>query len=159
MLIHAFISSKLDYCNVLLSGLQQSQINRLQHVQNSAARLLTATSRYEHVTPVLRSLHWLSVSARIDFKILLLVFKVLNGLGPLYLSELLRPHIPTRNLRSYKKKLLIVPKCNLKTYGCRAFSHRAPTLWNALPDDIRQVELLETFKSKLKTHLFRRFFH
>ena len=110
ILIHAFISSKLDYCNVLLSGLRQSQINRLQHVQNSAARLLTATSRYEHVTPVLRSLHWLPVSVRIDFKILL-VFKVLNGLGPLYLSELLRPHIPNRNLRSSKKKLLIVPKC------------------------------------------------
>ena len=159
ILIHAFISSKLDYCNVLLTGLQQSQINRLQHVQNAAARLLTATSRCEHVTPVLRSLHWLPVSARIDFKILLLVFKVLNGLGPLYLSELLRPYIPTRNLRSSKKKLLIVPKCNLKRYGCRAFSHRAPTLWNALPDDIRQVELLETFKSKLKTHLFRQFFH
>ena len=48
---------------------------------------------------------------------------------------------------------------DLKTYGCRAFSHRAPTLWNALPDDIRQVELLETFKSKLKTHLFRQFFN
>ena len=84
------------------------------------------------------------MSARIDFKILLLVFKVLNGLGPLYLSALLRPYIPNRNLRSYsKKKPLIVPKCNLKTYGYREFSHRAPTLWNALPDDIRQVELLE----------------
>ena len=127
-------------------------------IGNSAARLLTATSRYEHVTPVLRRLHWLPVSTRIDFKILL-VFKVLNGLGPLYLSELLRPHIPNRNLRSSKKKLLIVPKCNLKTYGCTAFSHRAPTLWNALPDDIRQVELLEIFKSKLKTHFFRQFFH
>ena len=105
ILIHAFISSKLDYCNVLLSGLQQSRIDRLQHVQNSAACLLTATSRYDHVTPVLRSLHWLPVSARIDFKILL-VFKVLNGLGPLYLSELLEPYIPNRNLRSAKKKAL-----------------------------------------------------
>ena len=65
VLIHAFISSKLDHFNVLLSGLQQSQIKRLQHVQNSATRLLTATSRYEHVTPVLKSLHWLPVSARI----------------------------------------------------------------------------------------------
>ena len=159
ILIQALISSKLDYCNVLLSGLQQSRIDRLQHVQNSAARLLTATSRYDHVTPVLRSLHWLPVSARIDFKILLLVFKVLNGLGPLYLSELLEPYIPNRNLRSAKKKLLVVPKYNLRTYGYRAFSHRAPTLWNALPDDIRQVDLLETFNSKLKTHLFRQFFY
>ena len=99
------------------------------------------------------------MSARIDFKILLLVFKVLNGLGPLYLSELLEPYIPDRNLRSGKKKLLVVPKYNLRTYGYRAFSHRAPTLWNALPDDIRQVDLLETFKSKLKTHLFRQFFY
>lgn len=117
--------------------------------------MLTSTSRYDHVTPVLRSLHWLPVSARIDFKILLLVFKVLNGLGPLYLCELLEPYIPNRNLRSSRKKLLMVPKCNLKTYGYRAFSHRAPTLWNALPDDIRQVDHIQTFKSKLKTHLFR----
>ena len=75
------------------------------------------------------------------------------------LSELLEPYIPNRNLRSAKKKLLVVPKYNLKTYGYRAFSHRAPTLWNALPDDIRQVDLLETFKSKLKIHLFRQFFY
>ena len=99
------------------------------------------------------------MSARIDFKILLLVSKVLNGLGPLYLSELLEPYIPNRKLRSAKKKLLVVPKYNLKTYGYRAFSHRAPTLWNALTDDIRQVDLLETFKSKLKTHLFRQLFY
>jgi len=100
ILIHAFNfnSSKLDYCNVFLSGLQQSQ--------NSAARLLKATSRYEHVTPVRRSLHWLPVSAGIDYKILLFVFKVLNGLGPLYLSELLEPYIPNRKLRSSKKKTL-----------------------------------------------------
>ena len=105
VLIHAWImlgfmlGFKLDYCNALLSGLQKSQVKRLQYVQNSAARLLTSTGRYEHVTPVLRSLHWLPVSARIDFKILLLVFKVLNGLGPLYLCELLEPYIPNRNLR------------------------------------------------------------
>ena len=81
------------------------------------------------------------MSARVDFK-LPLVFKVVNDVDPLNLSELLKPYIPDRNLRSSKKKFLIVLKCNLKTYGCRVFSHRAPTLWNALPDDIRQVEQL-----------------
>ena len=82
------------------------------------------------------------LSASIDFKILLLVVKVLNGRGPLYLSELLKPYIPSRTLRSSKKKLLIAPKCNLKTCG-----RRTPTLWDVLPDDIRQVEHLQTFKS------------
>ena len=81
------------------------------------------------------------MSGSIDFKILLLVCNMINGLGPLYLSELLRPYIPNRNLMSSKKELLIVPQCDLKTYGYRAFSHRALTLWIALLDDIRQVEL------------------
>ena len=84
----------LLYYFTRLSGLQQSQINKLQHVQNSAALLLTATSKYERVTPVLRSLHWLPVSSRVDLKIPLLVFKALNDMGPLYLSELLRPYMP-----------------------------------------------------------------
>ena len=81
ILIHAFIAWQLDCCKVPLSALQQSQINRLQHVQNSAARLLTATSKYEHVTPVLRNLHmhWLPVSDLIDFKILLPVFLGIEG--------------------------------------------------------------------------------
>ena len=135
--------------------LRKLQIKKLQFVQNSASRLLTATSRYELITPILRSLHWLPVSAHIDFKILLLVFKVLNGLGPLYLSEILKPYILKKKLKIFKKKPLIAPKCNLKTYGHRAFSYRAPTLWNALPDYIRQTDCLETFKAKLKTHLFR----
>ena len=70
-------------------------------------------------------------------------------------------HLVNRRMmaKTAKKKLLVVPQYNLKTYGYRAFSHRAPTLWNALPDDIRQVDHLETFKSKLKTHLFRQFFY
>ena len=60
-------------------------------------------------------------------------------------------------IAKHLKKLLIVPKCNLKTYGHRAFSYRAPTLWKALSDYIRQTDCLETFKAKLKTHLFRQF--
>ena len=76
--IHTCISLKLDHCKVFLSDLKKSQIKRLKHAQNSAAHLLTATSRYEQVTPVLRCLHWLPLSSYIDFNILLLVFKVLK---------------------------------------------------------------------------------
>ena len=80
ILIHTFIASKLDYCNSLLSGLRQGHINQLWIVQNSAARLLTGTRKHEHISPILRSLHWLPSSERIDFKLLLLTFKSLNEL-------------------------------------------------------------------------------
>ena len=73
--IHAFISSWLDYCNILYSGLSKKAISRLQLVQNAAAWLLTNTRRQENVSPVLTSLQWLPVSFRIDFKILLITFK------------------------------------------------------------------------------------
>ena len=88
-LIHAFVTSKIDHYNILLSGLKQDQVRKLQYVQNSAARLLTGTRRHEHVTPVLRDLLWLPVHERIRFKILLMTFKCLNQLAPSYLSDLL----------------------------------------------------------------------
>ena len=76
---HAFISTRLDYCNTLYSGISRRNIQRLQLIQNAAARFLTCTKRCDHITPILAALHWLPVSFRIDFKILLLVFKALNG--------------------------------------------------------------------------------
>ncbi|KAL0163779.1 hypothetical protein M9458_039532, partial [Cirrhinus mrigala] len=86
--VHAFISSRLDYCNALYTGLNQSLLNRLQLVRNAAARLLSNTSKRSHISPVLRSLHWLPVRFRVEFKILMFVFKAINGLAPVYLAEL-----------------------------------------------------------------------
>ena len=79
--IHAFLSSRLDYCNTLYSGISRRNIQRLQLIQNAAARFLTCTKRHDHITPILAALHWSPVSFRIDFKILLLVFKALNAHG------------------------------------------------------------------------------
>ena len=152
--IHAFINSRLDYCNSLYVGLDQSLLHRLQLVQNAAARLLTGKRKKNHISPVLASLHWLPVSFRIDFKILLFVFKALNGLAPQYLSELLHCHAPTRALRSANQLLLVVPKTRLKTKGDRAFGVAAPRLWNSLPWHIHSAESIEVFKSYLKTHFF-----
>ncbi len=88
MLIHGFMTSRLDYCNVLLGGCSARLINKLQMVQNAAARVLTRTRKYDHISPVLSTLHWLPTKQYIDFKILLITYKALNGLAPQYLSEL-----------------------------------------------------------------------
>ena len=82
ILVHAFISSKLDYCNSLLYGVPKFQLQKLQHVQNAAARLITQSCKYDHITPVLINLHWLPVEYRVKFKLLLLTFKALNELAP-----------------------------------------------------------------------------
>ena len=152
--IHAFISSRLDYCNSVYSGMSKKNISRLQMVQNSAARLLTNTRKREHITPILATLHWLPVSFRIDFKILLITFKALHGLAPIYITEMLVPYRPVRSLRSADRALLVPPSTHRVTRGDRAFVARAPLLWNALPLALRQAESVDSFKKLLKTHLY-----
>ena len=130
-------------------------INKLQTIQNAAARIVTFTRKTEHITPVLRKLHWLPVQYRINFKVLLLVYKGLNGLAPAYISELLQHCTSSRSLRSSSQRLLSIPRTSLKTYGDRAFSAAGPRLWNGLPLSLRSSNTLTVFKKDLKTYLFK----
>ena len=124
-----------------------------------AARLLMHVKKHEHITPTLVDLHWLPVSHRITFKLLLLTFKALNNMAPSYICDLLVKYKPSRTLRSSDASLLVVPQSQLATYGDRAFSIAAPRLWNNLPLCLRNCSSLAVFKSELKTYLFEDAYH
>lgn len=165
-LVHAFVSSHLDYCNCLLAGLPKSHIAPLQRIQNIAARLVTCTKRSEHITPALHSLHWLPIYQRICFKVLLLVYKIYHKTAPAYLQDLVSfrsasSTSSTRQLRSAANAhLQLCPGPRTMTrYGDRAFSSVAPKLWNNLPVDIRSAPNLDLFKNMLKTHLFNQSYY
>ena len=145
-LIQAFVISKLDCGNALLSGVSTNLLRKLQRVQNMAARVITFTPRREHISPVLRSLHWLPIHRRIEFKILLLVYICL---------QMLTTHAVTRSLRSTDKQLLVVPRSKLKRHGDRSFNVVAPVLWNSLPECMKSSSSVPSFKRTLKTFLFR----
>ena len=120
--------SKLDNCNSLLAELPQYLLDKVQRVQNAAARLVSCTRKYDRITPVRKELHWLPVKQPMIFKILLFTYKALNALAPQFISDLLVQYKPPRALRSSDRKLLQVPHFKLKTYGGRSFSYIAPYL-------------------------------
>ena len=144
ILVHAFITSRFDYCNGLSFGLRKAHIAKLQRVQNAAARLILGIGKFSHITSALYELHWLPVSLRIDYKILLLTFKCIHGLAPTDLRDLISIKSSSLyNLRSTGKLLLDHPKGKmLTTLGARSFSAAAPILWNGLPVELRQATSL-----------------
>ena len=153
-LVQALVISRLDYCNSLLMGLPDSLIHLLDMVQHRAARL-HRDSGDQSVTGLMKDLHWLPVESRIEFKVLVLVYKYQNGLGPGYLTDMVTTYTPVRSLRSSTQRMLVVPRTRLKTVSDRAFSVAGPSVWNCLLSDIKDSGSLYLFKIKLKTHLFR----
>ena len=133
---------------------------KLQVVQNSAVRAIYGVSKSDHITELRKELHWLPVDQRIIYKVLLLTFKAIHGLAPVYIRELIQVYTPVRPLRStVDTTLLVRKKFRLKTYGFRAFSVQAPLHWNKLPRNVRETEDIRDFKVKLKTHLFKKSYY
>ena len=159
-LVHTLISRRVDYCNSIFYGATNTVLQRLQSVLNAAARLITNTRKFDHITPVLRDqLHWFPIRQRINFKTATFIRNSLHGRGPSYLSRSCIPisEIAARaHLRSAARRHLSTPRTRTRRFGPRSFRVSGPVAWNSLPDDIKNPELtLERFKTGLKTHLFR----
>ena len=118
----SLILSRLDYCNSLLAGLPDNKLNKLQRIQNHAARLVLHKSRHASATALLKTLHWLPVKARIQYKIACLCFQcIYQNSMPSYISDLLHPYCPSRMLHSLDTSLLTVPRFSLETFGKKSF--------------------------------------
>ena len=156
-LVHAFISTKLDYCNSCLYGLPGIEIQKVQCIQNAAARLITKCKIQDHISPILYQLHWLTIKKRIVYKLLLLTFKSLFYQTPSYLYDTLllqQHHGLTMCLISENTRQLYIKIPNNKFYGGKAYSVIAPKLWNGIPASIRESNSIEIFKKRLKMFLF-----
>ena len=148
-LVQCIIMSRIDNCNSLFYGISEYEINRLQMLQNSCARLIYNKKKYDHVTELFAELHWLPIKPRIIFKILLFVYKIFNDNCPVYLKECVK-------ITNVDNRSLHVNRVNT-AYGDRAFTNCAPKLWNALPEYIKQSNTLSYFKGHLKHYFFNNF--
>ena len=161
LIVHGMVMSHLDYSNALYFGLPENSIKKLQRVQNMAAKVILGKRRSDSSRDCLKALHWLPVWERIEYKILTLVFKCIVGEAPTYLIEMIQERDMHREgLQSNGDfKSLTVPQTRRQTFVARSFSVAGPTLWNSLPNTIKQSNTVEGFKVKLKTFLFRRAFY
>ena len=122
---------------------------------NCAACLVCKAPTWEHVTPLLVDLHWLSVERRIEYNIATICYNVITGTAPLYLFDLLELYTPSRTLRSSADtcNFHILNRCK-RFQRQRAFSFIGSSIWSNLPFSVRHAQTLSAFKSQLKTHLF-----
>ena len=158
---NAFVSSRLDYCNSLFRSLSKFNLNRLQSIQNSAARIVTNSSKYPRITVVLNELHWLPIQFRSEFKLATLVYKFIHTGFPKYFAPHLSTYCTTYNTRRSQSvtNFLNVPKFqptihkSTKQFGF-SFVFDAHIVWNSVPEDIRASPTIASFRKKLKTYLY-----
>ena len=153
-LIYALMHIHIDYCIALLTGLPKYVIKKLHMLQNTATRALCRVGKNEHITPTLKRLSWLPVEFRIKYTVCLLTFNALLGHGPEYTTHMFVTGDTPHGLRSRDALTLNVQRTKQKTLGDRAFKVSAPKFWNTLPKDLRSVNNVKVFKTKLKTQYF-----
>ena len=156
ILVQALVISRLDYCNVVLAGLPMTALHPLTAVLHAAARLIGGISRRDHITPLLRQLHWLPLPERVTLKLCLLVYNILTNRAPAYMTRMISlcsSHSGRQHLRSSSHGDAVIPRTR-RSFGKRAFAVSGPGAWNQLPKSIRSAVLNEDFRALLKKHFF-----
>ena len=161
-LVSAFVLSRIDYCNTLLFSSTHDVTSHLQRIQNYAALVILCHPMSSSITIHLRSHHWLPVKVRSTYKIACLCYHCHSSTAPSYVTGMLHiKPLHTRNTRSssYTIPLLNRPAHSMATLGDRSFSFASSSVWSSIPNDVRCALSLSSFKSRLKTCLFRSVYH
>ena len=149
--VHTLVTSRLDYCNSLLIGITKSLETRLQNVQRTSDRIITKRRKFDSITPELINLHWLPIKQRIQFNVLVMVYKAHHNQAPDYISDMRQLQSFRRHLRSSTSSpQFVVPRTHCITFADRSFSCYGPEKWNELPDNIKNAESITTFRNLLK---------
>ena len=154
-LVQALIISRLDYCNSLFLGIPQYNLDKLQRIQNMSCRVIKQLPKSSHITDHLAELHWLKIRERIMYKVSMLMFKCMHNLAPQYLIDItIFTYHQELNLRSRNNSVLPTKLFRTAMVHTGSISSMGPRIWNSLPITVKNTNNLETFKSRLKTHLF-----
>ena len=143
LVANALVRSQLDYCNSLFRSPSKLNLRKLQCIQSSAARIISNTSRYTCITPVVWNMHWLPAEHRSVFKTTTLAYKFLYTGFSKYFDQYISSYSSSYSTRRSQSggNFLVVPKFqpsihkSVKQFGY-SFAFDAPILWNALPDEI-----------------------
>ena len=150
----SIVASRLDYCNSVLYGVTDANITKLQRVLKSLARVVCKASYNAPSNGLLHELHWLPIRQRILYKVATVTYRTCQCQQPVYLLNMLNQYHPTRTLRSSNSNLLVIPHRVKSVTASRAFCVAAPTVWNALPQNVKSADSIAVFKKRLKSHLF-----
>ena len=150
------VFSKLYYCSSVWANTSKKNLEKLQRVQNFAARIITGTKKHEHISPVLRELNWLPVHLTVQYRDTVMAFKCMKGLAPSYLCEKFRKRSEVHSRATRNNNMLNVPFFKSAS-GQRTFHYRATKLWNAMSDDMKNYDHIGPFKHSLKRSLWEDF--
>ena len=145
MIINSLVCSKLYYCSTVWASISALNLRRIQCVQNFAARIVTGTDKFDHITPCLKALKWLLVAKKLYLRDAVMAFKCINGLATSYLCTKYCKRFLISGRVTRQSNNIQIPKCRMAT-GQRSFHYCAVTIWNSLSESIRLSSSLLQFK-------------